>query len=168
MWSQKFILTILLTPSRSFHFKYKGTPPKGGHALVTSIALARSCSYPSEVPAAITQKPGSGMKVDVVLERVVVFFKTSGCAVGSGAGEPIVLLGTVDQEAGPAEVCRETEKLVDALLKHALDSSRVFGEVQEILMSEDRCHKVNDGVDIGRHFTECLTTGLEFRISSRV
>ena len=51
------------------------------------------------------------------------------------AGVPDVLLGTVDQEAGPAEVCRETVKtegLVDALLKHALDSSRVFGEVREM------------------------------------
>jgi hypothetical protein len=27
--------------------------------------------------------------------------------------------------------------------------------VREMLMSEDRCHEVNDGVDIGRHFTEC-------------
>ena len=73
----------------------------------------------------------------------------------SSAGVPDVLLGAVDQETGPAEVCRETEGLVDALLKHALDSSRVFGEVREMFMSEDRCHEVNDGVDIGRHFTEC-------------
>jgi hypothetical protein len=38
------------------------------------------------------------IKVDVTLEFVVVFFKTSGCAVGSSAGVPDVLLGTVDQE----------------------------------------------------------------------
>ena len=65
-----------------------------------------------------------------MLERVVVFFKTGGCALGSSAGAPDVLLGAVDQEAGPAEVCRETERLLGALLKHALDSSRVFGEVR--------------------------------------
>ena len=66
-----------------------------------------------------------------------------------------MLLGTDDQEAGPAEVCRETEGLLDALLKHALGSSRVFGEVREMLVSDGRCSKVSDGVDIGRHFTEC-------------
>ena len=72
-----------------------------------------------------------------MLERVIIFFKTSGCAVGSSARVLDVLLGTIDQQAGPAEMLRETERLLDALLKHALDSSWVFGVVREVLMSED-------------------------------
>jgi hypothetical protein len=104
------------------HLIFRG-PPKGGHALVTSIALARSCGYPSEVPAAIPQSraPDQSRRLAGTRRRRLQDQRLW-CAVGSSAGVPDVLFGTVDQEAGPAEECRETERLVDALLKIYFES----------------------------------------------
>jgi hypothetical protein len=42
-----------------------------------------------------------------MLERIVIFLKSCGCAARWGTCVPDVLLRTVDQEASPAEMSRE-------------------------------------------------------------